>query len=105
MLPLKVRLAGVSHGDCQENIKNYANPTMMGIDEYDLIREPENPFDPNAIRVGLGTINFGYVPKEHARVISPIMDGGQNLVAEFVSVNSSPVHNTVGLTVRITEKN
>lgn len=103
MFPLKLRLAGVKFGDCQENIKNYANPAAIGISEYDLIREPDNPYDPNAIRVGLGNINFGYVPKEQARVISPIIDNGHNLVAVFVSMNRSPYHNTVGLTVKIKE--
>lgn len=99
-----IKLAGVTYGPCQENIKNFACPQALGIDEYDLIREPDNPSDPNAVRVGLGNINFGYVPKDQARVISQILDDGQNLVAQFVSVNRSPFYETVGLTVRITEK-
>ncbi len=38
-----ITLAGVTFGACQENIKNYAFPTELGIDEYDLVREPDNP--------------------------------------------------------------
>lgn len=99
-----ITLAGVTFGPCQENIKNYACPTELGIDEYELVREPDNPADPNAVRVEICGFKFGYIPKEQAQEISSIMDNGQNLAAQFVSVNRSPFHDTVGLTVRIIER-
>jgi len=99
-----VKLAGVTFGPCQENIKNFASPQALGIDEYELVREPDNPFDPNAVRVEICGFKFGYIPKEQAQDISSIMDNGENLAAQFVSVNRSPLHDTVGLTVRIIER-
>lgn len=99
-----IKLAGVSYGTCQYNIKNFACPQALGIDEYDLVREPDNPADPNAVWVGIGGIKFGYIPRHMAREISPLLKAGQDLVAQFVCVNRSPFHDTVGLTVRITEK-
>ena len=99
-----IKLAGVTYGPCQQNIKNFACPTELGIYEYDLVREPDNPADPNAVRVEIGGFKFGYIPKELAREISPIIDNGHNFVAHFVSVNRSPFHDTVGLTVKITER-
>ncbi len=99
-----IKLAGVTYGHCQENIKNFACPTELGISEYDLVREPDNPADPNAVRVEICGFKFGYIPKEQAQEISSIMDNGQNLAAQFVSVNRSPFHDTEGLTVRIIER-
>ena len=99
-----IKLAGVTYGPCQENIKNYACPTELGIDEYELVREPDNPADPNAVRVEIAGFKFGYIPKEQAQEISSIMDNGHKLVAVFVSLNQHPYHETVGLTVRIIER-
>lgn len=99
-----VKLSGVTFGDCQENIKNYACPVELGIDEYDLHREPDNPHDKNAIWVGFGPFMLGYLPASLAQEISPRLKAGQNLVAVFVSLNQHPHHETIGLTVRITEK-
>ena len=104
MREIMTRLRGVQFGDCQYNIKNFACPKALGIDEYDLVREPDNPFDPNAVRVEINGIKFGYIPKEQAQEISPRLKAGQKLAAQFVSVNRSPFHDTVGLTVKITEK-
>ena len=41
-----VKLTGVTFEDAQENIKNLE---PMGIDRMDLIREPDNAYDPNKI--------------------------------------------------------
>ncbi|WP_286820738.1 HIRAN domain-containing protein [Desulfobacter sp. UBA2225] len=99
-----IKLAGVTYGPCQENIKNYACPMELGIDEYDLVREPENPADPNAVRVEIFGFKFGYIPKEQAQEISPLLKSGHHFSAKFVSLNRSPFYDTVGLTVKITEK-
>ena len=99
-----IKLAGVSYGSCQENIKNYACPEELGIGEYDLHRESNNPHDKNAVWVGIADIKFGYIPRHMAQEISSIIDEGQNLAAQFVSVNRSPFHDTVGLTVKIIKR-
>lgn len=101
MFPLITRLSGVTFGDAQENIKRYGMP---GLIDYDLIREPDNPNDPNAIRVVIfGNDFMGYIPKRIARDIAPMMVNGRIFVAEFYRLNKSPAHKTLGLTVRIVE--
>ena len=101
MLPLITKLSGVTFGDAQENIKKYGVP---GLIDYDLIREPDNPGDPNAIRVVIfGDTFLGYVPKHIAGSLAPMMDNGRAFVAEFYRLNKSPMHEIVGLTVRIVE--
>jgi len=100
MKNIETKLAGVSFGDCQRNIKLLGNP---GINEFDVNREPENPNDPNAVWIGFGKYKLGYLPKTIARELSPLVQTGRNLVALFVSVNRSPFHEQVGMTVKITE--
>ena len=99
--PLTTKLAGVSYGDCQANIKQFGGPDT-GF--YALIREPDNPHDSNAIAVSLGGAwHMGYLPNKLAKELAPLMDAGRVFDAEFVCVNEFPPHERVGLTVRIVE--
>ena len=97
-----IRLVGVTRGDedRQKNVKMFG---CKDIGSYELVREPENPYDPNAIRVQVGEYLFGYVPRGHARDLAPMMDSGRRFIAFFVSRNKHPDYDTVGLTVRIEE--
>jgi hypothetical protein len=54
--PLTTKLSGVSHGECQDNIKQFGCPDTG---YYILIREPDNPHDTNAISVSLGGVTWG----------------------------------------------
>ena len=101
MFPLITKLSGVIFGDAQENITKYGVPDLI---DYDLIREPDNPSDPNAIKVTIfGDTFLGYVPKHIARDIAPMMDSGRVFIAEFYRLNKSPAYETIGLTVRVVE--
>lgn len=101
MFPLITKLAGVTFEDAQKNLKKYGVP---GLIDYDLIREPGNPDDPNAIRVAIfGNKFLGYIPRHIAGSVAPVMDSGRIFVAEFYRLNRSPAHETVGLTIRIVE--
>ena len=103
MNPIITKLAGVTHGGAQVNIKKLGGP---GIGGYDLVREPANSHDPNAIRVAyLGDIFMGYIPAPVAATLAPLMDQGQSFIAEFVQINKAPTHDTVGMTVKIVEFN
>ena len=100
-LPCTVKLAGVSFGSAQANIKTYGSPDIRW---FALVREPNNPHDPNAIRVALfGEFFMGYIPKDVAIHLAPLMDAGRVFDAEFVCVNKHPYHDVVGLTVKIIE--
>lgn len=95
------RLAGVTFKNAQQNIRTFG---CKDIGSFALIREPDNRHDPNAIQVTLGGRLFlGYVPKEIAKELAPLMDRGERFMAFFVSRNEHPLHNTVGLTVRVEE--
>ena len=99
--PLTTKLSGVSYGDCQANLKQFGCPdTGYCI----LIREPDNPHDPNAVAVSLGGVwHMGFIPRNLAAELAPLMDTGKEFDAEFVCVNEFPPHERVGLTVRIVE--
>jgi hypothetical protein len=99
--PIITKLAGVTYGDAQENIKKYGSPE---IGSYALVREPDNPEDPNAIRVmHVGVYHMGYLPRKVARHIAALMDMGLRFIALFVQCNRAPGEETVGLTVEIVE--
>jgi hypothetical protein len=69
-----------------------------------MVREPNNPHDPNAIRVALfGRIFMGYVPKDIAQDLAPLMDSGRHFMAFFVKLNLPLYEGSVGLTVEIRE--
>ena len=100
-LPCNIKLAGVSFGDTQNNIKQFG---CKDTGFYALIREPENQHDSNAIAVSLvGVWHMGYIPSALAKNLALLMDAGRVFDAEFVCVNEFPPHERVGLTVRIVE--
>ena len=74
MNPIITKLAGVTFGECQQNIKLFGN---RDINSYCLKRELSNPYDSNAIWVGIGTYHLGYLPKRVARVLAPLIEIGR----------------------------
>ncbi len=100
MFPIITKLTGVTIGDGQKNIQEFFK-NKLGT--CDLVREPQNLHDPNAIRVETQGKYLGYIPKSLAEKIAPLMDNGVQLRAEFVQRNESPYYSVIGLTVRIVE--
>jgi len=101
MKSIITKLSGVSFGGAQENIKTFGN---RDINSYAMVREPDNPHDPNAIRVALfGRIYMGYVPKAIAKELAPLMDSGRRFMAFFVKLNVPFYEGPIGLTVEIRE--
>jgi hypothetical protein len=99
--PIITKLAGVSFGDTQENIKTFGCPDTG---TYALVREPDNPHDANAIAVSLcGIWHMGYLPKKLSKKLAPLMDAGGDFDAEFLCHNEHSEHNLFGLTVKIVE--
>ena len=96
------KLTGTSQPQLQENVKTYGGPDLP---PYELIREPENPHDPNAIKVALfGHFDLGYIPRQQALHLAPLLDEGEDLVAEFIMLNKSPYYEQVGITVKIKKR-
>jgi len=96
-----IKLVGVTIDDAQENIKKFG---CRDIGSFALVREPDNTHDPNAIRVEIGGLYLGYVPRHIAQNLAPEMDKGKRFIALFVNRNEHPFHDTVGLTVKISEQ-
>jgi len=100
MIDKQFKLVGVTYDDAQENIKKLG---CKDIGSFALVREPHNEHDPNEIRVELAGLYLGYVPRDIAKDLAPLMDEGKRFIALFVQRNESPFHDTLGLTVKIVE--
>ena len=96
-----IKVAGVTHGLSQEAIRDLV--LGSGVQDFDLVREPTNEYDQNAVRVSCMTVPLGHVPKEIAGQVAQAMDAGATLTARLVRVNRHPGHSTMGLTIDIVD--
>jgi hypothetical protein len=53
-------------------------------DALELVREPNNPYDPNAVRVEWQGRMLGYVPRRENRAVAGMLDRGTKLGAKIV---------------------
>jgi len=93
------KLAGVSYGEAQANIKRFGRRGTC----FALVRERDNPHDPNAIKVTVADHFLGYIPKPLAGKLARALDAGKQFKVSFVCINRSPYHDLIGLTIRIIE--
>ncbi len=54
-----------------------------------LVREPENHYDPRAVRIDWHGHKLGYVPRIDNAAVSYLLDNGQGVVAQIVSLKDS----------------
>lgn len=59
-------------------------------DRLELIREPENRHDPQAIRIEWRGHKLGYVPRAENREIAAALDRGDKLVASISRLTEHP---------------
>ncbi|MDP2829555.1 MAG: HIRAN domain-containing protein [Sulfuricellaceae bacterium] len=59
---------------------------MQTGDALTLVREPENPYDSNAIRVEWQAHKLGFVPRAENVALARFMDGGQHLTARITTL-------------------
>jgi len=59
-------------------------------DALDLIREPDNRHDRNAIRVEWRGHKLGYVPRAENRAVAAAMDQGDKLIARIAHLTEHP---------------
>jgi len=70
----------------------------------ELRRQPENPFDPNAIGVWTGRLQLGYIRRQIAREIARHMDAGERYSASIGSLTGGGTKN-FGLNISIVREN
>ncbi|VTR66076.1 HIRAN (fragment) [Desulfosarcina cetonica] len=76
---------------------------LPDIGYFNLVREPNNHHDPNAVGVWFLTDRLGYLQRPVAEKLAPVMDSGTQLTARFVCRNQFGPDSIVGLTVEIIE--
>jgi hypothetical protein len=54
-----------------------------------LVREPDNAFDPRAVRIDWQGHKLGYVPRVDNAAVSHLLDNGQGVSAKIVSLSES----------------
>jgi hypothetical protein len=81
----KFPVKGIFVDNRKRDIKKY----VSRYSKFELEREPDNEYDPNAIKVllpvrqGQFKLELGYIPKEMAARIAPEMDSGRKFSANF----------------------
>ena len=69
-------VAGTSHVEGIEELEPHLGPG----DKLDFFREPDNPYDPQAIMIkNADGVKIGYVPKRDNVVFARLMDAGKLL--------------------------
>ena len=75
-------------------------PSLNEDSDFMLVREPNNPYDTNAIKVIADYQHIGYVKAELAQQLAPIMDKGNNPKVELLGVTGGGDKN-YGCNIRI----
>ncbi len=79
LMMIKTKLAGVTYDNRQDSISR-----CHDCDTLELIREPDNPYDSNAIRVMDAGRTLGYIPAAQAATLAPYMDAGEEIANCFI---------------------
>lgn len=65
-------------------------PRLRPGQRLDLIREPDNPFDPCAVRVEWRGRKLGYLPRAGNRAIARLLDRGELLEVRIKALRLGP---------------
>ncbi len=65
-------------------------PRLRVGDPLSLVREPENPHDPRAVRVEWQGHKLGYVPRKENRSVAAALDRGDVLRARIARLREDP---------------
>jgi single-stranded-DNA-specific exonuclease len=90
------KIVGVSFERRQEKLVG-----LVAGERLELVREPDNPHDPNAIAVRYGAIQLGYLRKEIAKHLSPNVDAGEVYSAVVGSITGGGPDKHVGVNIHV----
>lgn len=85
LLAQSSRLAGFVHDQAAAVF-----PQLRIGDGLQLAREPDNPYDPNAVRVEWRGRKLGYVPRAENAALARAMDRGETLSARVTRLRHHP---------------
>ena len=71
--------------------------------ELELVRQPENAYDPNAVAVHYGRLQLGFVRKAIAARIAPNIDAGERYRAEIKHITGGGTR-SVGVNIWVTRE-
>lgn len=82
---LVTKAVGVTFGNGQQVLRKLEQNVLEDT-SYQLVREPDNPYDKNAIAVygllwGRRVGQVGHLPREAAAMLAPLMDAGMEAQA------------------------
>ena len=103
---IDTKTAGVTHGNRQQLLARLSRYSPEEI-TIKLNREPENVADKNAVQViaavkGKGAAVIGYLNRQLAAAIAPLMDKGKAVASSFLAVTGgADYYLTYGLNIRI----
>lgn len=90
------KIVGVSFEGRQDTVAG-----LRAGDQLDLVRQPDNLHDAQAIAVRFGMLQIGYLRKEIARRIAPLMDGGERYAAAVTDVTGGRDGKHAGVNIRV----
>ena len=79
------KIAGVSFEGRQDVIAGLRAGAPL-----ELVRQPDNPHDPNAIAVNYGNLHLGFFNRRLAARIAPVIDAGTRYGARVASLTGGP---------------
>jgi hypothetical protein len=105
MYQIRTKLTGVLVNDAQTNIREFERSLCGCWTEecLTLIREPDNKYDSNAIKVEANGKYIGYIPRGIAKDLVSKVDTGSHFTISQSWLNKSHLHEPIGVTVEITE--
>lgn len=65
-------------------------PLLRAGDPLALIREPDNPHDPKAVRVEWKGQKLGYVPRAENHAVAQLLDWNERLESRIARLHESP---------------
>ena len=78
-------------GLCYHEAKAIWDQMKLG-DRLTLIREADNPFDPNAVRVDWNEHKLGYIPRAENAAVARQLDRGNRLSARITRLSQTRNH-------------
>lgn len=81
------KIAGISFSqDYPDNVYLLAQDLALGDVRCDLVREPDNSHDLNAIRVEVKGATLGHIPRLISMIIAPKIDRGEHWRASLHAI-------------------